>query len=123
MKARNVMVFAAVVVFAYGASCTGFREDEIDCEQAVVHLTDCCPGFVASKINCEYDEHRDCSDSLVSTQYPALDTDESDCLRGKTCEELVADGLCDLAQTVDPAVVAVDGGATANRDEIGKACK
>ncbi len=97
LKARHNILFAAVVLFAYGASCTGFREDEIECEQAIVHLSACCPSYDSNKISCQYQEHRDCNDKLVSTQTPDLTSDQSECLSAKSCEEIVAQGLCDLS--------------------------
>ena len=41
---------ALVVLFA----CGDMRQDELDCEEAVSHLQECCPSFDSSRIQCLY---------------------------------------------------------------------
>jgi len=102
------VVFAIVITL--GVSCNGFREDEIECEQAVVHLRECCPGFRASAVSCTYSDHVDCSDNLTSREYPALNLEESECLQRKSCADLVSTGACTRAQEAKPVIIEVDGG-------------
>src|SRR5258708_1100325 len=33
----------------------GFRQDEVECEEAVHHLSECCAGFDPMKFKCTYD--------------------------------------------------------------------
>jgi hypothetical protein len=69
----------------------GLREDEIDCEQAVAYLQQCCPEFSQNEtLQCEY------SDGCGVTQ-PALSIPESQCILGETCAQLVANGICTRA--------------------------
>jgi hypothetical protein len=63
----------------------------VHCEEAVAHLSDCCPGFVARGFDCT--EGPGCNS-------PALLEDQGRCIEGKSCEALVADGTCDRARTV-----------------------
>jgi hypothetical protein len=79
------------VVIGFG--CTGIREDELACEDAVSHLQECCTGFGATNIDCTY-EPGGCDSS---PQYPALSIDESACIRGQSCAALVANGVCQRA--------------------------
>lgn len=66
----------------------GLREDEVDCEQAVSHLDECCPGFTwASSLRCEY--YGGCG-----TSTPGLSVEESNCVMAMSCDELTARDLC-----------------------------
>jgi len=65
----------------------GLRQDEIDCEQAVAHLQDCCPDFGTATIACVSSQGCDVSD-------PALSIAESQCILDRSCESLIASGLC-----------------------------
>jgi hypothetical protein len=77
----------------------GLREDELECEQAVSHLVDCCSEFPASAVNCEY------SDEGCSVIPTGFSIEESHCIEQESCESLRSDGLCDRI-----ARLAVDGG-------------
>lgn len=70
--------------------CTGIRGDELACEDAVSHLQACCPGFTGSNVDCTY-EPGGCGNSPV---YPELSVDQSACIRGESCDELRAAGVC-----------------------------
>jgi hypothetical protein len=67
------------------------REDEFLCEEAHAHLTDCCPGFKTAPGVCEY------VDGCDESTYPALPPAESNCIRAKSCQELVDQGICERA--------------------------
>jgi hypothetical protein len=71
----------------------GIRQDEFDCENAVAHLQQCCPGFDASAIDCTYSNY-------CGPVYPALSISQSDCIRGKSCETIRAAGVCERAASV-----------------------
>lgn len=67
----------------------GFRQDELECEEAVTHLTDCCPGFNPTKINCT---HEAACDLQNVTALPVL---ESQCILRESCETIVKTKVCD----------------------------
>jgi hypothetical protein len=70
----------------------GIRQDEFDCENAVAHLQECCPGFSGSSVSCTYN-----AGACGGTTYPALDITTSDCIRQASCGTLVSQGICDRA--------------------------
>jgi len=90
-------LIAAIVGVLF--ACGDMRQDELDCEEAVSHLQSCCPGFDSSAIQCTY------SSGCGTTQYPAIATPQSQCIRGEDCSTLVASGVCKRAQHVWPVVV------------------
>jgi hypothetical protein len=65
----------------------GIRQDEFDCENAVAHLAECCPGFSPTTIECTYSPY-------CTTTYPEIDIADSDCIRNESCEDLVGTGVC-----------------------------
>jgi hypothetical protein len=88
-----------------------FREDELECEQAVARLTSCCPGFKPEAISCDY------STGCGITDYPALTIDESHCVQNESCPSLQGTGVCDRAQVAQPHeidTITGDGGPSAN---------
>ncbi len=60
------------------------REDEVECEEAVAHLVQCCPGFDPTKVNCEYLAPQGCSGG----RQPELDVDTSRAIRRLACAEV-----------------------------------
>jgi hypothetical protein len=72
----------------------GLRQDELDCEQAVAHLKECCPDFVGATIACEF------SDGCGTTD-PALSIDESHCILALECAALVKSGICDKTRDLE----------------------
>lgn len=93
-----------------------FREDVIQCEEAVARLDRCCPSFDASRVLCNYYFSYDeaaCSPPTTRRVSPALDLEESRCVIDTSCEDLVANGVCQRAQeagTYSSTSVAGDGG-------------
>ncbi len=71
------------------------RPDEMHCENAVARLADCCPGFDAHRISCEYVEG-------CGARYPTIPEDDARCIAGKSCDALVSDGTCAVAQGATP---------------------
>ncbi len=98
----GIIAVVVAVLFTLGVSCNGFREDEVECEQAVNRLKECCPNFVAQQLDCSYSERLDCSDNVTGRQYPALSLDESRCVQNAACAVLVANGVCARAQKARP---------------------
>jgi hypothetical protein len=104
---------ATVVVLALGSfvvllvlSCSGIREDEFDCEGAVAHLADCCPGFRAAFVDCSYQPSEGCS----SPVFPDLSVAQSTCVRAESCASLVASGVCARASKLPLDGVTEDAG-------------
>jgi hypothetical protein len=77
-----------------------FREDVIQCEEAIARLEDCCPDFDSSKVLCDYyyDYDGGCGSSREERIEPALSKSESQCIRRTSCGDLVAQGVCKRAQ-------------------------
>jgi len=73
-------------------ACGLIREDELECEQAVAHLLDCCPGFDARRLVCMYEG------GCGSTVYPSLPLEESKCLEALDCASIRAGDYCVRAQ-------------------------
>jgi hypothetical protein len=91
MKTFPLAAFAAVfLLFA----CGDFRQDELDCEEAVAQLKDCCPGFDTAHVQCIY-EQGDCNGG---GRDPDIDEGTSACIRGESCDELRSSGMCTRAQ-------------------------
>jgi hypothetical protein len=74
----------------------GLREDEVDCEQAVAHLDECCPGFSwGSTLRCEY--VGGCGSTV-----PGLTVEESQCVLAMSCQELTDRDLCTQLADMPP---------------------
>jgi hypothetical protein len=91
--------FTAALLLGVILGCTGIREDELACEEAVAHLQDCCPGFYASSVDCTY-EPGGCG---VSPLYPEISTNQGWCIRSESCAELESTGVCARAIAMPPA--------------------
>jgi hypothetical protein len=66
-----------------------FRQDELECEEAMAHLIDCCPSSDFRWVSCEFVQG--CSESTP----PDLSPDESQCLRRLSCAEVRERGVCE----------------------------
>ena len=77
-----------------------FRGDVIECEDALERLERCCPDFDAKPVLCNFFHSKDTGCGSVSTNdvQPALDRDESACIRDRSCDSLVATKVCERAQ-------------------------
>src|SRR5687768_12438065 len=84
MRARFVFL-----VLLSSFTCTSIREDDLKCEEAVAHLAECCPGFKAQTIDCDYTPG--CYDT-----YAQFDVPLSDCIVAFKCEEIRMNGLCEI---------------------------
>ncbi len=61
---------------------------EVSCENAAQRLADCCPGFVASTLQCRLPE------SLCGGDRVAIEGHEAQCIADASCDALVAHGTC-----------------------------
>ena len=113
--AVGVVVVVVAVVIGLAVSCRGFREDEIECEKAIVHLGACCLGFRAERLDCSYNERLGCADEVKASEYPVLSLNDSRCLRQKSCEDLAVDGDCSRAQNAQRRVDSHDKSIASNQ--------
>jgi hypothetical protein len=98
------LAFAAVVLALFGTRCTGgMREDEVECEQAVSKLTQCCPGFDPGRLHCEYSD-------ACGTTWPEYTINDSHCIESESCKTLQQTGVCDRGQNAKPIMSTDDGG-------------
>ena len=82
-------ILTALTVLLFLSCGDTLRNDELDCEEAVSHLEHCCPGFDSSGVSCVWQSHG-CDGSTVE-----IDSAQSQCIRNRSCAELVASGVCD----------------------------
>lgn len=107
-----------------------FREDVIQCEEAVARLQRCCPSFDGSRVLCNYYFSFDkstCGPTETRSINPALNLAESRCVIDTSCGDLVANGVCARAQearTYTSRVVRDDepGRSTNERDSHPPVC-
>ena len=88
-------VFFAAIVFV-ALACGSIRQDQLECEEAVTKLDECCSHFDSSPIQCIFTQG--CDD----TTYPDLDIPTSECIRGESCATIVASGVCARALAAHP---------------------
>jgi hypothetical protein len=86
----RVLPFVIALVFVAFA-CGEMRPDEIECEEAVEHLRQCCSGLDPRGFNCVYQE------SCGETLRPSLSIQTSQCVRRESCDTLVQTGACGRA--------------------------
>jgi hypothetical protein len=111
-RTRRSKVWSSGVTVAFLVAvtlgCSGIGEDELECEEAVVQLQDCCPGFTGSHVHCTYEagcEH-------AAQRDPDLSLGQSACIRKETCSELRASGVCARALANLPADYGPEEGVT-----------
>jgi hypothetical protein len=61
------------------------KKEEFDCEEAVQHLADCCPGFDPHNIDCYSDS---CNGPID------LDEHLSSCIKAASCHEIALQNAC-----------------------------
>lgn len=89
-SSRLLVAAPALLLLLYGVTpgrTSGFREDEVQCEEAKAHVLDCCDPFTGH-LECEF-EDRGCG-----VTYPDLEVAESRSLRGQSCDEIRRHGTC-----------------------------
>jgi hypothetical protein len=64
------------------------RQDEVECEEAVKYMMDCCPGFDRSAVQCVYAD-------MCGISYPDLTPSESSCILDSSCSELLSNKICE----------------------------
>lgn len=72
------------------APAVGSDAGEFECEEAVAHITDCCPGFEPRSVQCDYTFG--CGDSEPGT--PEITNPESNCILGLSCDQIRSKNIC-----------------------------
>lgn len=78
-----------------------FREDVIQCEEAIARLQQCCPDFDGARVLCNYYfslDRSSCGPTTTDSVNPALNLSESRCVLDTTCEDLIGKDVCARAQ-------------------------
>jgi hypothetical protein len=83
---RRAAALGAVVFLVF--ACGGIDDNELNCEEALAHLFECCPGFEPRRFQCEVEE-------TCSSRTPDLYDDASTCIRELPCDELRRRGQCE----------------------------
>lgn len=86
LRRRGVLL--AVIMASAVPATQCLRQDEVECEEAIATLLDCCPAFDRNTLSCTY------TDGCGIT-YPDLTPGESECIFDKSCSELRARGICE----------------------------
>jgi hypothetical protein len=81
------LTLAAIVLVMF--ACGQMNADEIECEEAVEHLRQCCPGLDPRGYNCVVQDDG-CGEELR----PSLTLQTSQCVRSESCSTLVQSGTC-----------------------------
>lgn len=106
---RWALLFVLMAVRPLGPFCG--RVDDLDCELAAQHLTDCC--HLTSPLRCTYradtqsnSQPEGChTRTTINTNHIADDLlpDVALCVRNTSCEDLVRAGACSIAAWLLPA--------------------
>lgn len=99
-RLSSLFVLAALGV---ALSCGEIRADELLCEEAVVRLVDCCPGFDARRVNCVY------VSGCSGTTRPNFSEGTSECIRGRSCDALRDRGTCARVSAIEPDAIRGEG--------------
>lgn len=86
LGARTALLL--LVVLGISAACSTIPDEDLDCEEALAHATECCERIDVLRFNCD-------STSSCSTRSPDLRGQTAACLRSSSCESLRSSGTCD----------------------------
>ena len=73
-------------------------KNQLECEEAIAHLSECCPGLEASQV---------CGDGCSPI---TLSEGESECIVDRDCESLRAARVCERVEALSKSANAVDAG-------------
>lgn len=100
----------AFAIFACTAACA-IRPDELECEEAVGRLTQCCDLAVVDGY-CTYVAPVSQGCSETPAVYPALTPDESRCIRAMSCAAMQSSGVCARAAAVQASTDCSEDGCS-----------
>jgi hypothetical protein len=94
---RFALAIAGIIALAFACG-DALRQDELDCEEAVSHLQECCPNFDSRSIACVYDDNgnQGCNPPTL----PDISSSQSQCIRNAKCDAVVASGICARAAQI-----------------------
>lgn len=81
-------VLLAIIGTAAMLSTHCLRQDEVECEEAVATLLECCAGFERYTVQCQFND-------VCGISYPDLAPAESECIFGKPCSEIRSRKICE----------------------------
>jgi hypothetical protein len=76
-------ILSAGIAVAFVFACGEIREDEMECEEAVARLADCCSNVETNRFVCI--KTHGCGGATLTPDFTA---DGSECIRKKSCEEI-----------------------------------
>ena len=92
-RRRLLTVPAALLSLMLLGGAEGVDKSELECEEAVKHLIDCCPSDAPAKlVDCQVG--RGCD-----SRPPDLSSARSTCLMNASCDDLYQSGACDTPKT------------------------
>jgi hypothetical protein len=92
--------FTVALLVGLLLACTGIRQDEFACEDAVAHLQQCCPDFTGSNIVCVYAAVAGGCDTSGYSENPDFDVEQSTCIRNEACAVLRSSGVCERVAAI-----------------------
>jgi hypothetical protein len=100
-----------MVLFVLGitAACSTIPDEDLACEEALAHATECCDRLDVLRFNCE--TATGCTQSR-----PDLRGQTADCLRASSCESLRSSGTCDRLRQA--SLVPAFGGVSSAFDKV-----
>ncbi|HSN13581.1 MAG TPA: hypothetical protein VLT61_03060 [Anaeromyxobacteraceae bacterium] len=84
-----VALLAGLLLSRANGGCAGMERSELQCEEAVARILDCCNVSDLPGVECSHFQ-----DACGGEVHPELDIAESRCVRDATCGELEARGVC-----------------------------
>jgi hypothetical protein len=108
ISARRILCVILLTPLALGM---GISEQQFLCENAAAHLEECCPSFSATPALCQ-------NVGCNGGEELWLAADESRCIQGRACDDLVAGDVCERAATRMRLAEAGAGSADVARPEV-----
>ena len=92
-RRRLLTVPAALLSLMLLGGAEGIDKSELECEEAVKHLMDCCPSDAPARLV-------DCyAGRVCDNRPPDISPARSQCLLAASCDDLYTSGACDAPKT------------------------
>lgn len=91
----RMLVLTSGVLVLLQPPAHGFRSDEVECEEAVARLQECCTSDDLAAVNCTYEAG---CESIT----PNITVSESRCLRELSCKQVHQAEICERIATRAP---------------------
>jgi hypothetical protein len=89
-RGRRYGLLVLALLGSVGFLQCGFRRDEVECEEAVRHVADCC-GVKQIAVDCTYQEGCD----RIPERLPDLSSEKSESLLDTSCKDLADGSVCE----------------------------